>query len=105
MCGLSFLLAAATFLLPLQRPSSSLVATVAATTSAAALRFGAATSLFSGQPEPEPPLAFGGAAGLWRYSMAGRVEDFGREFSLEEGRRNGILDKSSLAFKCYLYNF
>jgi hypothetical protein len=37
--------------------------------------------------------------------MAGRVEDFGREFSLEEGRRNGILDKSSLAFKCYLYNF
>jgi hypothetical protein len=106
MCGLSFLLAAATFLLPLQRPSSSLVATVADTSSAAELRFGAATSLFSGQqPEPEPPLAFGGAAGLWRYSMAGRVEDFGREFSLEEGRRNGILDKSSLAFKCHLYIF
>jgi hypothetical protein len=37
--------------------------------------------------------------------MAGRVEDFGREFSLEEGRRNGILDKSSLAFKCHLYIF
>ena len=72
MCGLSSSLSAATTFLPLETSSSLLAATVAAT-SGAELRFGTATSLFSsGMPE-EPSLAFGGAAELWWFSMAGRV--------------------------------
>lgn len=63
-----------------------------AATSAAELRFGTATSLFSArEPEgPEPPcLAFGGAAELWWFSMAGKEE---WRIWQEEGRPTGILD-------------